>query len=91
MLNKIENIMEKEENIVSPQEVSEEILLIVKSSRSASQNNASILITWDSLPFEPRNRFDIRNYLTTTIINEAEKKGFHYCKDLSDRDKLEFR
>lgn len=83
--------MENEENLVSPEEVSEEIQAIVKNSRSASQNNASILITWDSLSFEPRYRFDIRHYLTTTIINEAEKKGFHYCKDLSDRDKLEFR
>lgn len=83
--------MENIENVVSSKEVSQEMLAIVKNSRSASQNNASILITWDSLPFEPRNRFDIRDYLTTTIINEAEKKGFHYCKDLSDRDKLEFR
>jgi len=83
--------MEKEENMVSLQEVSEEILKIVRNSCSASQNNANILINWDMLPFEPRYRFDIRNYLTTTIENEAKKKGFHYCKDLSDRDKLEFR
>lgn len=83
--------MENDENMVSQQEVSEEILEIVKNSRSASHNNANILINWDMLPFEPRYRYDIREYLTTTIENEANKKGFHYCKDLSDRDKLEFR
>lgn len=82
--------MENTEDFVSSQEVSDEILMIIKNSRSASQNNASILINWDILPFEPRYRFDIRKYLNTVILNKSTNKGFKYSKVLSDRDKLVF-
>ena len=42
------------------------------------------------LPFIPRSEYNIKNYVDAKLLYEAEKRGFHYCKNLSDKDQLVF-
>lgn len=79
---------EEQNDIVTQQEVSDEILSEFISRANESQNCASIIINRDMLPFQPR--YDIRQFLNNNIQEEAKKKGFDYCKNLSDKDQLVF-
>lgn len=79
---------EEQNDIVTQQEVSDEIFNILISQPGVEQNNASIIINRDMLPFQPR--YDIRQFLNNNILEEAKKKGFEYSRTKSDKDQLVF-
>jgi hypothetical protein len=81
---------EEQNDIVTQQEVSDEILSEFISRANESQNCASIVISKDILPFIPRSEYNIKNYVDAKLLYEAEKRGFDYCKNLSDKDQLVF-
>ena len=75
---------------VTSQEIKEEILTLFIHKINESQNCASIVINKDMLPFIPRSEYNIKNYVDAKLLYEAEKRGFDYCKNLSDKDQLVF-
>ena len=75
---------------VTSQEIKEEILTLFIHKINESQNCASIVISKDMLQFTPRSGYNIKDYVDAKLLYEAEKRGFDYCKNLSDKDQLVF-
>lgn len=75
---------------VTSQEIKEEILTLFIHKINESQNCASIVISKDMLQFTPRSGYNIKDYVDEDLLYEAEKRGFDYCKNLSDKDQLVF-
>ena len=75
---------------VTMQEIKDEILSYFIWKANESQNCASIVISKDMLQFTPRSEYNIKNYVDAKLLYEAEKRGFDYCKNLSDKDQLVF-
>ena len=75
---------------VTMQEIKDEILSCFICKANESHNCASIVINKDMLPFTPRSEYNIKNYVDAKLLYEAEKRGFDYCKNLSDKDQLVF-
>lgn len=75
---------------VTSQEIKEEILTLFIHKINESQNCASIVISKDMLPFIPHSEYNIKNYVDAKLLYEVEKRGFDYCKNLSDKDQLVF-
>lgn len=75
---------------VTMQEIKDEILSYFIRKANESQNCASIVISKDMLQFTPRSEYNIKNYADKELLYEAEKRGFDYCKNLSDKDQLVF-
>ena len=75
---------------VTMQEIKDEILSCFICKANESHNCASIVISKDMLPFTPRSEYNIKNYVDKELLYEAEKRGFDYCKNLSDKDQLVF-
>jgi len=75
---------------VTMQEIKDEILSYFICKVNESKNCASIVISKDMLPFIPRSEYNIKNYVDAKLLYEAEKRGFDYCKNLSDKDQLVF-
>lgn len=72
------------------QEIKDEILSYFICKANESQNCASIVISKDKLQFTPRSGYNIKDYVDEELLYEAEKRGFDYCKNLSDKDQLVF-
>lgn len=75
---------------VTMQDIKDEILSYFICKANESHNCASIVINKDMLPFTPRSEYNIKNYVDAKLLYEAEKRGFDYCKNLSDKDQLVF-
>ena len=75
---------------VTMHDIKNEILSRFICKANESQNCASIVISKDMLPFIPRSEYNIKNYVDAKLLYEAEKRGFDYCKNLSDKDQLVF-
>ena len=75
---------------VTMQEIKDEILSYFICKANESQNCASIVISKDMLQFTPRSGYNIKDYVDEELLYEAEKRGFDYCKNLSDKDQLVF-
>lgn len=75
---------------VTMQEIKDEILSCFICKANESYNCASIVINKDMLPFTPRSGYNIKDYVDEELLYEAEKRGFDYCKNLSNKDQLVF-
>ena len=75
---------------VTKQEIKEEILSYFISKVNELQNCASIVISKEMLPFTPRSGYNIMDYVEAKLLYEVGKRGFNYCKNLSDKDQLVF-
>jgi len=81
---------EKIEIPISNKEIKDEILSVF-CSRGSRINCASVVINKDDLDIVPYRGYSIQQFVDDRLINEANKKGFYFVKDLSDDDQLVFR
>lgn len=75
---------------ITAQEIKDIILSCFICKSETMHNCASIVIYKETIEIYPRSGYNMTDYVDAKLLYEAEKRGFDYCNNLSDKDQLVF-